>query len=181
MQQTFHVLYHLFPFPSDSPRGAGKAVVRFLHCAFVFTAVIQFILSGMSGITSHLASQAHAVARNTHLITLAVCTLPVPFKNLICTGIGNEQLYLYPFNPIVDHSLAWHSFLIDEDIHGPAVNFTIHKAANSTSAVLALVWASDLSQRHEISDKLKEFLQCAWACELKSGAHLALVKTMIDE
>lgn len=133
----------------------------------------------MSGITSHLASQAHTVARNTHSITLAVCALPVPFKNLICTGIGSEQLY--PISPIVDHFPAWHPFLIDEDIHSPAVDFAIRKAANFTSAVLALVRASDLPQRHEISDKLKDFLQCAWACELTSGAHLALVKTTIDE
>ena len=133
----------------------------------------------MSGITSHLASQAHTVARNTHSITLAVCALPVPFKNLICTGIGSEQLY--PISPIVDHFPAWHPFLIDEDIHSPAVDFAIRKAANFTSAVLALVRASDLPQRHEISDKLKDFLQCAWACELTSGAHLALVKTTINE
>jgi len=119
------------------------------------------------------------VAQNTHSITLTVCTLPVPFKNLICTGICNEQLYL--LNPIVDHSLAWHPFLIDEDIYGPAVDFAIHKAANSTLAVLVLVWASDLPQHHEISDKLKEFLKHAWACELKSRAHLTLVKTMIDK
>jgi len=47
--------------------------------------------------------------------------------------------------------------------------------------VLALVRASDLSQYHEISDKLKDFLQHMWECELTSGAHIALVKTAFAE
>ncbi|KAH9030770.1 hypothetical protein EDB85DRAFT_2146500 [Lactarius pseudohatsudake] len=81
----------------------------------------------------------------------------------------------------MDRSLSWHPFLINEDIHGPAVDFAIRKATNATSVVLALVRASDLSQRHELSDKLKDFIQRAWASELSSGSHIALVKTVIDE
>ncbi|KAI9510620.1 hypothetical protein F5148DRAFT_1147408 [Russula earlei] len=42
-------------------------------------------------------------------------------------------------------------------------------------------WASNLSLCHKILDKLKDFLQCAWTCELACGVHLALVKTVIDE
>ncbi|KAH9013060.1 hypothetical protein EDB85DRAFT_1890303 [Lactarius pseudohatsudake] len=140
--------------------------------------LLQFILSGVSGVTSHLASQVHTVARNTHSITLAVCALPVPFKNVFCAGSSNG---LSPLNPSVDKSLSWHPFLINEDIHGPAVDFAIRKTTNATSVVLALVRASDLTQRHELSDKLKDFLQRAWASELSSGSHVALVKTVIDE
>ncbi|KAF8257514.1 hypothetical protein EI94DRAFT_1817602 [Lactarius quietus] len=44
-----------------------------------------------------------------------------------------------------------------------------------------LVCASDLTQRHGLSDKLKDFLQRAWALELSTGSHVALVKTVIDE
>jgi hypothetical protein len=81
----------------------------------------------------------------------------------------------------MDLSPAWHPFLINEDLHGPAVDFAIRKAANTTSVVLAFVRASDLPRRHEISDKLKDFLQGAWASELSSAAHLSLVKIVIDE
>jgi cell wall assembly regulator SMI1 len=103
----------------------------------------------------------------------------VPFKGSICARIDSNLPS--PFSPGVDHSPAWHPFLINEEVHGPAVDFAIHKVANATSSALVLVRASDLSQRHEISDKLKDFLQRAWACGLTSGAHLALVKTTVDE
>jgi len=178
-QDTFDVVYHLFPIPFASPRGVNRAIAHFLRRVLIFTALVQFILSGMSGITSHLASQAHTVARNTQSITLAICALPVPFKDLICSRIGNEPLST--FNPNIEHSPAWHPFLINEDVHGPAVDFAIRKMANTTSSVLTLVQASDLSRRHEISDKLKDFLQRAWACEVASGVHLALVKTAVDK
>ncbi|KAI9439156.1 hypothetical protein H4582DRAFT_2056987 [Lactarius indigo] len=178
-REILNVVYHLGRFPLATPRGLGKAVARLLHYVFIFTILLQFILSGVSGVTSHLASQAHTVARNTHSITLAICALPLPFKNLFCAGVSDGLLS--PLDPNVDRSLSWQPFLINEDIHGPAVDFTIRKATNATSAVLALVWASDLSRRHELSDKLKDFLQCAWASELSSGSHVALVKTVIDE
>ena len=99
------------------------------------------------------------MAQNVHLVTVAVCALPVPFKDSMCTRISNRPFS--PSNADVDHLSAWHPFLIDEDVHGPAIDFAIRKAANATSAVLALVRASDLSQHHEISDKLKDFLQRA--------------------
>ena len=86
-----------------------------------------------------------------------------------------------PLKPDVAHFSGWYPFLINEDIHGPAVDLAIRKAANATSTVLVLVQGSDLSQRHEILDKLKDFLQCAWACEVTSGTHIALVKTAINE
>ncbi|KAI9437481.1 hypothetical protein H4582DRAFT_2057850 [Lactarius indigo] len=178
-REILNVVYHLGRFPLATPRGLGKAVARLLHYVFIFTILLQFILSGVSGVTSHLASQAHTVARNTHSITLAICALPLPFKNLFCAGVSDGLLS--PLDPNVDRSLSWQPFLINEDIHGPAVDFMIRKATNATSAVLALVWASDLSRRHELSDKLKDFLQCAWASELSSGSHVALVKTVIDE
>jgi hypothetical protein len=97
----------------------------------------------------------------------------------MCTRIGNGLFS--PSNADVDHPSAWHPFLIDEDVHGPAVDFAVHRAANATSAVLVLVRASNFSQRHEISDKLKGFLQRAWECQLSSGAHIALVKTSFAE
>jgi hypothetical protein len=143
----------------------------------LFAVVSQFVLSGMSGITSQLASQAHLVARDTHSFASAVCALPVPFKNSICTRIADGPVSPFDLN----HPPAWHPFLINEDVHGPAVDFAIRKTANATSVALALVRASDLPQRHELSDKLKDFLPRAWGCELTSGAHLALVKTTIDE
>lgn len=176
-QQTSNIVYNIRPLPSASPWGAAKVLARLVQSLLLFTVVSQFVLSGMSGITSHLASQVHVVARNTHSIASAVCALPVPFKNSICTTISNELVS--PLN--LNHPPAWHPFLVNEDVHGPAVDFAIRKAVNATSAVLALVRASDLSQRHELSDKLKDFLQRAWGCELTSGAHLALVKTAIDE
>ena len=154
-------------------------IAHFLCHILIFTALVQFILSEMSGITLHLASQAHTMAQNTQSITLAICALPVPFKDLICSRISNEPLST--FNPNIEHSLAWHPFLINEDVHGPAVDFAIHKMANTTSSMLMLVQASDLSQRHEISDKLKDFLQCMWACEVASGVHLTLIKTAVDK
>ena len=132
----------------------------------------------MLGVTSHLASQAHTVVQNTRSITSAVCALPLPFKNVLCTGISNE---LSPLDPNAGHAKPWHPFLINEDIHGPAVDFTICKAANVTTVVLALIRASDLTQRHGLSDKLKDFLQRAWASELSTASHIALVKTVIDE
>ena len=178
-RQTFNIIYHLFYSPFAAPRRLRKAVARLVYRALIFTIIVQFILSGMSGITSHLASQVHTVTQNTRSITLAVCALPVPFKDLICAKIDNEPPS--PFGTSVGHFPTWHPFLIDEEVHGPAVDFVIHKAANATSTVLALVRASDLSQRHEISDKLKDFLQRAWACELASGAHFALIKTTVDE
>jgi len=178
-RDTFDVVYHLFPIPFASPRGVKRAIARFLRYVLILTALLQFILSGMSGITSHLASQAHTVARNTHSITLAVCALPVPFKDLVCSRIGNEPIST--FNSNIDYSPAWHPFLINENVHGPAVDFAIRKMANTTSSVLTLVQASDLSRRHEISDKLKDFLQHTWAYEVTSGVHLTLVKTVVDE
>ncbi|KAH9026539.1 hypothetical protein EDB85DRAFT_2149134 [Lactarius pseudohatsudake] len=177
-REILDIIYRLCRFPLAAPRGVGRAVARLLHYVFIFTILVQFILSGVSGVTSHLASQVHTVARNTHSITLAVCALPVPFKNVFCAGSSNG---LSPLNPSVDKSLSWHPFLINEDIHGPAVDFAIRKTTNATSVVLALVRASDLTQRHELSDKLKDFLQRAWASELSSGSHVALVKTVIDE
>jgi hypothetical protein len=98
---------------------------------------------------------------------------------LLCAGISNEAHSFVA--PNTDYSPAWHPFLINEDLHGPAVDFAIRKAANTTSVVLAFVRASDLRRRHEISDKLKDFLQGAWGSELSSAAHLSLVKTVIDE
>ena len=179
-QETFSIVYHVFPISLASPRGVGRATSRLLHFILIYTVIVQFVLSGMSGVTSHLASQAHTVARNTRSITLAVCTLPlVPFKTLFCAGINNEPPS--PLHPNVDRSPAWHPFIIDEEMHGPAVDFAILKAANATSIVLAFVRASDLSRRHELSDKLKDFLERAWASELSSGAHLSFVKTVIDE
>jgi hypothetical protein len=172
-QDTFDVVYHLFPIPFASLRGVNRVITHFLCRVLIFTALVQFILSGMSGITSHLASQAHTVAQNTQSITLAICALPVPFIDLICSRIGNEPLST--FNPNIEHSLAWHPFLINEDVHGPALDFAICKMANTTSSMLTLVQASDLSRWHEISDKLEDFLQHAWACEVASGVHLALV------
>ena len=103
----------------------------------------------------------------------------MPFANLLCTGIRDEAHFSVEHNR--DHSPAWHPFLINEELHGPAVDFAIRKAANTTSVVLALVRASDLLRRHEMSDKLKDFLQGAWASELSSTAHLSLVKIVIDE
>lgn len=176
-RQTSNIVYSVRPLPFASLWGAGKALACLVRFVLLFAVVSQFVLSGMSGITSHLASQAHLVARNTHSIASAVCALPVPFKNSICTRITDEPVS--PFN--LNHPPAWHPFLINEDVHGPAVDFAIRKTANATSVVLALVRASDLPQRHELSDKLKDFLQRAWGCELTSGAHLALVKTTIDE
>ena len=180
-RRTFDTIHHLFPIPGPFAflRGTGNAITRLLHLALIFTFVVHFILSGILGITSHMALQAQSAARNTRAITLAVCALPIPFKDIICTRIGSEPLS--PFSPDADHSPAWYPFLINEDVHGPAVDFAIHKAANTTCTILALVRASDLSQRHELSDKLKDFLQHVWTCELASGAHLALVKTTIDE
>jgi hypothetical protein len=133
----------------------------------------------MSGVTSHLASQAHLVARNTRSITSAVCTLPVPFANSLCAGIRNEERSPLELN--TDRFPAWHPFLVNEDLHGPAVDFAIRKVINATSIVLAFVRASDLPRRHEISDKLKDFLQSARASELSSATHLSLVKIVIDE
>ena len=176
-REILNVIYHLCRFPLAAPRGLGRALARFLRCVFIFVISVQLILSGMTGVTSHLVSQAHAVARNTRLITLAVCALPVPFKNVFCTGIGNELL-----PPLAHgHSLSWHPFIINEDIHGPAVDFAIRKSTNITSVALALVRASDFTQRHELSDKLKDFLQRAWVAEFSSASHLALVKTVIGE
>lgn len=176
-REAFNVIHLVFPVFLTSPRGDGRATTRLLHFILIYTVIVQFILSGLSGVTSHLASQAHTVARNTRSITLAVCALPLPFKNPFCAGVSNKALST--FN--VDHSPAWHPFLINEDVHGPAVDFAILKAANTTSFVLAFVRASELSRRHELSDKLKDFLQYAWESELSSGAHVSLVKTAIDE
>ena len=177
MQQTSNIVHQIHPLPFASSWGAVKVLVHLVQSVLLFTVASQFVLSGMSGITSHLASQAHVVVQNTHSIASAVCALPVPFRNSICTRISNEPVF--PLN--LKHRPAWHPFLINEDVHGPAVDLAIHKASNATSAVLALVWASDLSQRHELLDRLKDFLQRAWGCELTSGAHLALVKTAVDE
>src|ERR1700730_13110717 len=76
--QALSIVYG-FPFPFASPRGVGRAMARLLHCNLIFTIIVQFFLSGMSGIMSHLASHAHMVVRNTHSITLAFCALPLPF------------------------------------------------------------------------------------------------------
>lgn len=176
---VFYYFCHFPLVPLATPRGLRKTVAHILRCFVTCTILVQLILYVMLGVTLHLASQVHAVAQNTRSITLAVCTLPVPFKNAFCTGIGDEPLP--PLNPDVDPSQWWYPFLINESIHGPAVDFAVRKAANSTSVVLALVRASDLTQRHGLSDKLNDFLQRAWASELSSGSHIALVKTVIDE
>jgi hypothetical protein len=84
-------------------------------------------------------------------------------------------------NANIDHFPAWHPFLINEDVHSLAIDLALRKVANATFTVLALMRASDLSQQHEISNKLKDFLQCAWACKVSSGTHIALVKTTIDK
>ena len=96
------------------------------------------------------------MAQNTQSITLAIYTLPVPFKSLIYARINSDLPFT--FGPSVDYFSTWHPFLVNEEVHGPAVDFAIYKAANATSAVLALVCASDLSQHHKILDKLKDFL-----------------------
>lgn len=178
-RQTFGIFYHWFPFPFATARAVGRAMTCLFHRVLICIVVVQFILSGISGITSHVASQADTVARNTHSITLAFCALPIPFKDAICPRAGDVPMF--PFNPNVDHLSPWHPFLINEDVHGAAIDLAIRKAANATSTVLALVRASDISQRHDISDKLKDFLQRAWACEVASGTHVALIKTAIDE
>lgn len=178
-QEVLGVVYRLCRLPLAPPRGLGRAVARLLRCVFMFTILAQFILSGMSGVTLHLASQAHAVARNTRSITSAVCALPVPFKGVFCAGISNE--WPPPLSPNADHALSWHPFLINEDVHGPAVDFAIRKAANATSSALVLVRASDLTLRHELSEKFKDFLQRAWAAELSTGSHVSLIKAVIDE
>lgn len=167
----FGIIHHLLPSLVIFPRATAKV----LYLIFIF----QVFLSGITGVTSHVASQAHIVARNTRSIMLAVCALPIPFANLLCAGIRNEAHA--SVNPDMDHPPAWHPFLINEDLHGPAVDFAIRKAANTTTVVLAFVRASDLPQRHEMSDKLKGFLQVAWESEMSSGAHLSLVKIVIDE
>lgn len=133
----------------------------------------------MSGVTSRVASQAHAVAQSTHAIALAACGLSIPFASLLYAGIRSKAHPPVELN--MDHSPAWHPFLINEDLHGPAVDFAIHRAANMTSVILAFVRASDLPRRHEVSDKLKDFLQGAWASERSSATHLSLVKIVIDE
>jgi hypothetical protein len=161
--------------PFAAPRGF---VTRSLRWAVISMILVQLILYSMLGVTSHLASQAHAVARNTRSIKSAMCALPVPFKNLLCAEMSNE---VSPLDLNADRSKSWHPFLINEDIHGPAVDFAIRKAANATAVVLALVRASDLTQRHGLSDKLKDFLQRAWASALSTGSHVALVKAVIDE
>ncbi|KAH9011551.1 hypothetical protein EDB85DRAFT_1900964 [Lactarius pseudohatsudake] len=139
------------------------------HAAFAVFEMRGYVAPGVAG--------SHRRSKHT-LNHVSCCALPVPFKNVFCAGISNGLLS--PLNPSVDKSLSWHPFLINEDIHGPAVDFAIRKTTNATSVVLALVRASDLTQRHELSDKLKDFLQRAWASEL-SGSHVALVKTVIDE
>jgi len=103
----------------------------------------------------------------------------MPFKDVICTRTGDIPTPL--FNPNIDYFLAWYPSLVDEDVYGLAIDLAICKAANATSTVLVLVQASDLSQQHKILDKLKDFLQCIWACEVTSGAYVALIKTVIDE
>jgi hypothetical protein len=173
---TFRIIRHLLPSSFVFPRRATESI---FHVILMYTFILHVFLSAMSGVTSHLASQAHTVARNTRSITSAVCALPVPFANLLCAGISSEAHS--PVELDMNRSPAWHPFLINEDLHGPAVDFAILRAANTTSVVLGFVRASDLPRRHEISDKFKDFLQGAWASELSSATHLSLVKTVIDE
>src|SRR5216684_517384 len=173
---TFGIIHYLLPSSFVFPR---RATANILHIILTYIFILHIFLSAMSGMTSHLASQAHTVVRNTRSITSAICALPVPFANLFCGGISNEAHSPVELN--VDHPPAWHPFLINEDLHGPAVDFAICKAVNTTSVVLVFVWASDLPRRHEISDKFKDFLQGAWASELSLATHLSLVKTVIDE
>lgn len=142
-QQTFSLLYPLFSFPLAS-RGVRKVVACLLHHVLICAIMVQFILSGMSGIISHVASQADTVAWNAHSITSAFCELPIPFKDAICTRTGDVPMSL--FNPNVAYFLGWYPFLINKDIHGPAVDLAICKVANATSTMLALVQGSDLSQ-----------------------------------
>jgi hypothetical protein len=165
------IIRHLLPSLVIFP----KATVKILYVIFI----LQVFLSGITGVTSHVASQVYTVSRNTRSIMLAACALPIPFSNLLCAGIRSEAHS--SVEPNMNHSPAWHPFLINEDLHGPAVDFAIRKAANTTTVILAFVRASDLPQRHEISDKLKDFLQAAWKSEMSSGAHLSLVKIVIDE
>jgi hypothetical protein len=173
--ETFSIIRHLLPSRFILPRRATSI----LRLIIVYTVTVEFILLAILGVTSHIVSQAQAVARNTRAIASAVCALPLPFASLVCAGTRNEAHSPVEIN--MDHSPAWHPFLINEDLHGPAVDFTMRKAANTTSVVLAFVRASDLPRRCEISEKLKEFLQGAWASELSSAAHLSLVKIVIDE
>lgn len=141
----------------------------------LYITITELLLSAMSGVTSHVA----LLAQRTHVIASAVCGLPIPFANLLCAGIRSEAHSPVELN--MDHSPTWHPFLINEDLHGPAVDFAIRRAANTTSVVLAFVRASDLPRRHEITDKLKDFLQGACVSELSSATHLSLVKLVIDE
>jgi len=173
MGETFSIIRHLLLPPSSFVFSRATASI------FRYIIVLQFFLSGMSGVTSHLASQVHVVVQNTRSITSAICALPIPFANSLCAGIREEARSPVKLN--TNRSPAWHLFLINEDLHGPVVDFVIRKAINATSIVLAFVRASDLPRRHEISDKLKDFLQSARASELSSATHLSLVKIVIDE
>src|SRR6266702_771503 len=57
-----NVIYHLGCFPLATPRGLVTAVAHLLHFVLIFTLSIQFCLSGISGVTLHLASLAHTMA-----------------------------------------------------------------------------------------------------------------------
>jgi hypothetical protein len=175
-REMFRIIRYLLPSPFIFPRRRAKKI---LHLIIICIATIELFLLAILGVTTNVASHAHAVAQNTRAIASTICALPVPFANLLCAGIRNEAHSPVELN--MAHSPAWHPFLINEDLHGPAVDFAIRKAANTTSVVLAFVRASDLPRRHEISDKLKDFLQGAWRSELSSAAHLSLVKIVIDE
>jgi hypothetical protein len=109
-QQASNIIYYSRPLPFASPWGVARVLAHLVQYVFLLIVVSPFILSGISGISSHLASQAHMVARNTHSITSGVCALPVPFKDLICTSEP-----VSPLSPSVNHSPPWHPFLINED------------------------------------------------------------------
>src|SRR6267142_1226313 len=140
------------------------AITRLVHHILMATVIVHVILSGMSGITLRPASHAHAVARNGRTITLAFCALPVPFKDTVCSMIGTGLPS--PFDSNLGRSPTWHPFLINDDAHGPAVDFAICKPATVNSALLALVRDSDIHHlpqaRHRIiSDTLKDLFRCA--------------------
>jgi hypothetical protein len=61
-RESFSIIHQAFLIPSTSSRGAGRATSHLLHSILTYTVIIQFILSGMSGVKSQLASQAHTVA-----------------------------------------------------------------------------------------------------------------------
>ena len=89
--ETFSIIYRM---SLTYLRGARRATTHLLHLILIYTIITQFLLSGMSVVTSHLALQTHTVARNT----LDICVLPLPFKNLFNPRVSNESLSLSDLN-----------------------------------------------------------------------------------